>query len=163
MFTEWWTLLFSYEATPDWVWNYLLRLRITSHRLDVTGADKKKFQNFLSRKPEMYIENNTWARGMWIKSACFRSLRSLVRYRVEHEKRNSISPSNPYCFVYYINILLTRKSPLISRFKKRKRCQSFMALNRASYVLAADWLSQTSEKLSLFFTCGDTLFLSIDR
>ena len=37
-------------------------------------------------------------------------------------------------FVYYINILLTRRSRLNSRLKKRTCCHSFMALNRASDV-----------------------------
>jgi len=35
-----------------------------------------------------------------------------------------------------------------------------MALNKASDTPAADWLSQTREKSSLFFTHGDTVFLS---
>ena len=48
-----------------------------------------------------------------------------------------------YYFVFYIKIVLTRKSRLYSRFKRRKRCHLFMALNWASDVPAADWLSQT--------------------
>ena len=55
-------------------------------------------------------------------------------------------PETMYYFDYYVNILLTRKSRLNSRFKKRTRCQSFTALNRASGVPAADWLSQTHVK-----------------
>ena len=51
-----------------------------------------------------------------------------------------------YYFVYYINILLTRKSRLNSRFKKRTHYHSFMGLNRASNVPAADWLFQTHVK-----------------
>ena len=35
-----------------------------------------------------------------------------------------------------------------------------MAPNKASDVSVADWLSQTREKLSLFFKSGDTVFLS---
>ena len=54
-----------------------------------------------------------------------------------------------YYFVHYINILLTKNSRLNARFKKRTRCHSFMALNRASDMSAADWRSQhTREKLS---------------
>ena len=34
-----------------------------------------------------------------------------------------------------------------------------MALNRASNVPAADWLSQTSEKFAQFFMWGDMVFL----
>ena len=64
---------------------------------------------------------------------------------VEHDKRNSISSSNHELFVYYKNILLTRRSRLNSSFKKRTRCHS-MALNRASDMSAADWLSQTQVK-----------------
>ena len=63
-----------------------------------------------------------------------------------------------YYFVYHLNILLTRKSRLNTRLKNRTRFHSFMLLNRASDVPAADWLSQTREKL--IFTCGDTVFLS---
>ena len=44
-----------------------------------------------------------------------------------------------YYFVYYINILLARKSRLNSHFKKRRHCHSFIALNRTSNVPAADW------------------------
>ena len=51
-----------------------------------------------------------------------------------------------YCFVYFINILVKRRSRLNSRFKKRTRCHSFMALNRASNMSAADWLFQTHAK-----------------
>ena len=40
-----------------------------------------------------------------------------------------------YHFVYYVKILLTRTY-----------CHSFMALNRVSYIPAADWLSQTDVK-----------------
>ena len=37
-----------------------------------------------------------------------------------------------------------------------------MALNRASEVLAADWLSQTHLKnYRNFLTCGGTVFLSV--
>jgi len=51
-----------------------------------------------------------------------------------------------YYFDYHINILLTRKSRLNSRFKKRACCYTFTAQNRASGVPAADWLSQTHVK-----------------
>ena len=51
-----------------------------------------------------------------------------------------------YYFVYYINILPTRRSRLNSRFKKRTLCYSLTALNRASDVSAADWLSHTQVK-----------------
>jgi len=49
-----------------------------------------------------------------------------VRYRVEH--------------------LTNTKKRLNLRFKSRARCHSFTAINRASDVPAADWLSQTYEK-----------------
>ena len=51
-----------------------------------------------------------------------------------------------YYFVCYINILLTRRGRLNSRLKKRTRCLSVMALNRASEVSAADWISQIHVK-----------------
>ena len=50
-----------------------------------------------------------------------------VRYCVEQEKRNSISPSNHVLF-YNINILLTRKSPFNSRFTEKEK-----ALLRATF------------------------------
>ena len=42
-----------------------------------------------------------------------------------------------------INILLIWRGRSNSRFKRRRRCHSFMALNGTSDVLAADWTSQT--------------------
>ena len=45
------------------------------------------------------------------------------------------------------------KSALIHIFKKRTRCHSLMALNRASHVPAADWLSQTHVKNYRHFSC----------
>ena len=57
-------------------------------------------------------------------------------------------------------ILLTWRGWLNSEFKKRIHCHSFMALNRASDVSAADWLSQHTWKINDFSKCGDTVFLS---
>ena len=39
-----------------------------------------------------------------------------------------------YYFVYYINISLTRKNRLNSRFKKRKRYHSFTVLNDTLFL-----------------------------
>ena len=47
-----------------------------------------------------------------------------------------------FYFVHFTNILLTRGRRLNSLLKKRMRYNSFMVLNRASDVSAADWLSQ---------------------
>ena len=47
---------------------------------------------------------------LMINSISHSLLRSLLRYRVEYEKRNSISPSNMYYFVYYINIYFMYQS-----------------------------------------------------
>ena len=47
--------------------------------------------------------------------------------------------------------VLTRRSRLYSRFKKRMRCHSFMALNRASDASAANWRSQTHVKFIVIF------------
>ena len=71
-----------------------------------------------------------------------------MRYRVEHEKRNSISPSNHLLFHnrQLFNYLLTTESQLNSRLKKKACCHSLVVLNRASDVPAADWLSQTHMK-----------------
>ena len=53
-----------------------------------------------------------------------------------------------YHFVYYINILLTKRSRLNSRFKTRRRCYSFTALNRGRYsdMSATQWPYQTHMK-----------------
>ena len=59
-------------------------------------------------------------------------------------------------FKYIINdtnILLIWRSRPISRFKRRRRCHSFMALNGTSDVLAADWTSQTQVKNYRNFSC----------
>ena len=53
-----------------------------------------------------------------------------------------------YYLVYFINILLTRKSRLNSRFKMRTRCYSFLLLNRAGDLPAA----QTYRKK--YFNCS---------
>ena len=65
-----------------------------------------------------------------------------VRYRVGHSKGNQNLQATMYYFVYFISISLTRRSWLNSRFKKSARWHSFMALNKASDVSAADRLSQ---------------------
>ena len=65
-----------------------------------------------------------------------------------------------YCFVSYTNTLATRKSRVRSLLKKRTRSHSLLALNRASDVPAVHWPSQTCEKSSRSFTCGDTFFLN---
>ena len=65
------------------------------------------------------------------------------RYGAEHVRRNSLSPSNHVLFCLFINIFLTRRSRLNSRFKKRTRCHPFMVLNRAS--------DNVSSSLAFFF------------
>ena len=51
-----------------------------------------------------------------------------------------------------------------SSFKKRRHCHSFMVLNRASDVPAADWLSQTHVKNCCNFVMfGDTFFFLMVR
>ena len=65
-----------------------------------------------------------------------------------------------YYFVCYINILLTPRSRLNSRFKKTTPCHSFMVLNRASDVPAADWLSQTLVKNNRNFSSVVIRFFS---
>ena len=69
-------------------------------------------------------------------------LRSFVRYRGAHEKKNSVSPSNHALFVYYVKTLLTSRSWLYSS------CYSFKALSRADDVSAVDWRPQTHVKVS---------------
>ena len=57
-----------------------------------------------------------------------------VRYRVENEKRSSISPSKPgiILFLYHINTLTTRRSRLYSRVKKKtlSRTNSVWCISR---------------------------------
>ena len=52
------------------------------------------------------------------------------------------------CYFYFLYKHLTNKRKQPKRFKKRTRYHSFMALNRATGVSAADhdWLSQTHVK-----------------
>ena len=109
------------------------------------------------------IDNNTWARkDMEYLFECSTRYLSTersgqVRYRVELEQRNSISPSIMYYFVYFMNTLLKR-SRLNSRFKRRTRCHSFIVLNRASHMSAGDWRSQrhVTRKILIFHVtqCG---------
>jgi len=87
------------------------------------------------------IENNAWARNGDREFLFECSTQNLtredserVRHRVQHH------------FVYYMNMLVTRRSRLNSLFKKRTCSYSFMALNRARDVSAADWLCQKREK-----------------
>ena len=68
--------------------------------------------------------------------------RERVRYGVEH---------------------LSNKKPTYSRFKKRALCHSFMALNRASDVSAADWRSQTHVKNYRTFSRVETRFFSVEE
>ena len=50
-----------------------------------------------------------------------------------------------FCLLYNILFTSTGRQPN-SCFKKRVDCHSLMVLNRAIYVSAADWLSQTQMK-----------------
>ena len=59
-----------------------------------------------------------------------------VRYRVGHEKRSSISPSNRVSFCSLSKHVDNGGQYLC--FKKRTRCHSFMALNREVGVSSAD-------------------------
>ena len=88
------------------------------------------------------------------------SLMSERTVRVEYEKRNSTSPSNHvlFCLLYEH---LTNKKKLNSGFKKRTCYQSFMALNRASDMSAADWLSQTCMENYCNFSCVVKWFFSL--
>ena len=64
-------------------------------------------------------------------------------------------------FFKYINILLSRRSRLNWRYKRRTRCHSSMALNSASAMSAAAWLSQTRVKIDRNFSSdGDLVFVS---
>ena len=83
------------------------------------------------------------------------SLRSLMRYRVELERRNSISPSNHVLFcLLYKHLTITRGSRLYSRFKIRTRCHLYMALNKASDVSAA----QHSWTIIVIFLSGGNYY-----
>ena len=77
----------------------------------------------------------------------------LVRYLVEHEKRNSIFPSNHvlFCLLYkYLTYLHEKGNFNNLCFNKRAHCHSFMALNRVIEWRASSWLaiSKTHEKWS---------------
>ena len=77
-----------------------------------------------------YIENNTWTQG----DMKFR----LDISRVNTKRAIPYLQATMYYFVYYINILLTRRNRHNSRFKKSTCCLSFMTQNRASDVPLAD-------------------------
>ena len=84
-------------------------------------------RNLCHMQKSIYIENNTWARGeIW-------NFSSKVFNSVSHEQA-------------HISTLLTRRSRLNSRFKKRTRCHSLIALHKARDMSAADWLFQTHVK-----------------
>ena len=87
-------------------------------------------------------------------------LRSLMRYQVEHSKRSSIRISKQPCiilFIIYINVLLTRRGRLNSRFKKRLHCHSWHLIEWVTCQQLIGYLKH--EKLSQFFMCGDIAFL----
>ena len=62
-------------------------------------------------------------------------------------------------FVYYMNILITRRSRLNSRSKRERVAIHSFVLNTASDASAADWLFQTHVKSSfiVIFHGGDTV------
>ena len=99
------------------------------------------YQNLLSYSGD--IENNTWVlRDVEFPLSCWtRYLRSSQCSDIKFNMRREI----PYLqatmsyFVYYMNTLLTRRSGLNSRFKKRTHCHSFVALNRVSESDFSEW------------------------
>ena len=60
-----------------------------------------------------------------------------------------------------LNILLTRRSRLYLRFKKRMHGHSFMVLNRWVDLSAADWLPQTHTKSYRNFTFFSVVVIPI--
>lgn len=92
---------------------------------------------------------------------------------VEHQKRISISPGNhELCSLLYIKHLTNKKlSSFIQNFKKIctavHSVEYFIDMHCCSFSRVSDesvtyWQSQTSHvKLSLFWSSGDTLFLSL--
>ena len=58
------------------------------------------------------------------------------------------------CYFCLLYKHFTNKRKQILRFKKRMRCHSFRALNRATGVSEDD----TREKLSYFCICGDIVY-----
>ena len=67
-------------------------------------------------------------------------LRCLLIYSYDNDDMRS---SKSHVTLLTLILLLTKRCSRNPRFKKRTRCHSFMAINRAFDVLAADWLSQT--------------------
>ena len=82
---------------------------------------------------------------------------SSAQFNTELDTRRTIFylRATIYYFVYSINILLTRRSRLNSRFKERTRCHLFTVLYRASDVSAADWLSHTLVKKYRFWNASN--------
>ena len=99
------------------------------------------------------MENNTWARGDMEFSSSVQFDTSRVSAANKRDIELNTRRENPHLqatmhyFVYDINISLTRSRPS-SRFKTRPYGHSFIALNEASDMSAADWLSHTNVKKS---------------
>jgi len=85
-------------------------------------------------------EKNSWARGDVEFFFVFNAIPHAANgWHIELNTtgENSYLQATTYYFVYYVNILPTKRRRLNSHFKKRTRCHSFIALNRASNVPAA--------------------------
>ena len=90
-----------------------------------------------------YIENNTWAR---------RDMEFPLDISRVNTKRAIPYLQAIMCYFYSLYKYFTnKKKRLNSRFKKRTRCLSFMALNRASDVPLADCHLKHTWKIIVIF------------
>ena len=83
---------------------------------------------------------------------CGISLRCADSWDIELNTRREIPypQATMYYFVYYINVLLTRRSSLYSCFKKKTRWHWFIVLNRASDKSAAYCWERSKRAATLF-------------
>ena len=88
------------------------------------------------------------------------AFRYLLIYSYDNDDMRS---SKSHVTLLTLILLLTKRCSLNPRFKKRTRCHSFMAINRASDVSAADWLSQTHVENYRNFSSGVTWFFSVEE
>ena len=106
-----------------------------------------------TRKGQIRYDTNEQNMGAWISTRYLTSEhRERVRYRVEHEKRNSISPSNRVSFCSLYKQFANNKKPSSFTFPnfQRTRCHS------NGGVTCRQLISNTHVK----FRCGGAVFLS---
>ena len=123
-----------------------------------TGDIHRVFKSGNSFKIKNHIKNYTWVCGdMEFLFECS----TWYLMRVEHEKTNSISPSKYYS-AYYINTLLTRSCCSFNSWLRLENMLPFIHHTKQRKWHVSSWsdIWNTHKIIVIFFTCGDTVFLS---